>query len=182
MDHPDPGTPEPMVSDGGATEGCGCVAPALATAAGPPSLGSGPAESSSTNSDQVSPVPRAGPPRRSLKLVVTLHPAEDAGYRAALALGSTDCDPLFRGLDVPDLATALAAVDSLLGEAQARWRTQPRYPNARPIPRTKPRSDPEQPAAESTNATTPPAPPTQPNAAAAPAAPAKSSGQLPLFG
>lgn len=92
---------------------------------------------------------------------MTLHPVGDAGYRASVAAGSVDVDPRFRVLDVPDVGTALAALASLLVDAEARWRTQPRYPNVRPAPRTKPRSEPEHPTGESTNAIATPAPAAQ---------------------
>ncbi len=76
------------------------------------------------------------PPRRGLKLVVSLWPGNAMGYRALLALGSDGCDPLLRAADVADLAGALEEVPGLLAEAEGRWQLQPRYPaTAPPKPR-----------------------------------------------
>lgn len=182
LDQQYPETAASMDSNCGPTDGCGCIIAAPSTAADPSPLATGPDETSSASPDGSRAVSRAGPPRRLLKLVVTLHPVAGAGYRASVAVGSADCDPLVRVRDVPDVATALAEVAPLLVEAETRWKTQPRYPNVRPAPRIKPRSEPEHAAAESTMTTASPAPPAEPHHLTASATPAKSSGQLPLFG
>lgn len=70
--------------------------------------------------------------RRTLKLVVTLQPADGTGYGALLALGADGCDPLFRSLSVADLPAALDAVPALAAEAETRWQAQPRYPTVVP--------------------------------------------------
>jgi hypothetical protein len=78
--------------------------------------------------------PAAGgaPPRRALKLVVSLRPGNAMGYRALIALGSDGCDPLLRAADVVDLVGALEEVPGLLAEAEGRWDLQPRYPAPSP--------------------------------------------------
>ncbi len=86
------------------------------------------------------------PPRRSIKLVVTLTPAEGGLYRAALTLGAEDCDPLLRSTTVSALADALEQVPGLLDEAEAHWRRHPRNPtaaraSARRSGNDRPRSD-----------------------------------------
>ena len=122
-------------------------------------------------------------PRRSLKLVVTLQPAGDHGYHAIVALGSTDCDPLFRAFDASDLPAALEAVPSLLAEAETHWNTQPRYPSARPIPKAKPPARADRPVAQPASAPQAEAASTQPAPSpVTPTAPKSSSGQLSLFG
>ncbi|HVC34229.1 MAG TPA: hypothetical protein VNL16_12030 [Chloroflexota bacterium] len=122
-------------------------------------------------------------PRRSLKLVVTLQPAGDHGYRAIVALGSADCDPLFLSLDAPDVPAVLAGVPSLLADAEARWNTQPRYPSARPIPKAGPPARAVRPLAPPATAPQAEAAPTQPAPApVTPTAPKSASGQLSLFG
>lgn len=65
---------------------------------------------------------------RVLKLVLTLKPADGAGYHALLAVGSDDCDPLMRSVEGVDLSGALQEVASLAAEAEVRWQTLPRNP------------------------------------------------------
>lgn len=84
-------------------------------------------------------VARAGAPaagtnslRRTLKLVLTLRPADGPGYQAILALGADGCDPLWRSASVADLPAALDEVPALAAEAEARWQAQPRYPTVAP--------------------------------------------------
>lgn len=67
---------------------------------------------------------------RALKLVLTLRPAESAGYHALVAVGSDACDPLLRSVDVVDVPAALQEVASLAAEAEARWQTLPRNPSS----------------------------------------------------
>jgi hypothetical protein len=91
-----------------------------------------------------------GPAHRVLKLVLTLRPADSAGYHALIAVGSDDCDPLLRSVDVADLPGALQEVAALVTEAEARWQTLPRNPtpakkSSGPVAR---RSGPKQLAAE----------------------------------
>lgn len=111
----------------------------------------------STNSDagSVANNPPAAALPRGLKLVVVLEPTNDQGYRALLALGAADCDPLFRSVPAEGLVAALAAVPALLADAQARWQSQPRYPTAAPVPAAGPRPTPS--AGRSTSRTTTPA-------------------------
>src|SRR5215208_6646782 len=52
-------------------------------------------------------------PRRTLKLVVTLTPAEGGQYRAALALGAEGCDPVLRSTTASGLTAALEIVPAL---------------------------------------------------------------------
>ena len=72
------------------------------------------------------------PPHRALKLVVTLQPSDGDDYHAVLAVGADGCDPLLRCVEGESLASILAAVPTLVGEAEARWRVQPRYPSIKP--------------------------------------------------
>jgi hypothetical protein len=132
--------------------------------------------------------PAAGgaPPRRALKLVVRLRPANAMGYRALIALGSDGCDPVLRAADVADLAGALEEVPGLLAEAAGRWQVQPRYPttavaNARPAaPSRAPASPGERPRREA------PATPDEqrpaPTSAHPPATTSAQADQLALFG
>ena len=133
------------------------------------------------------------PPRRALKLVVSLRPGNAMGCRALIAVGSDGCDPLLRATDVADLAGALEEVPGLLAEAEGRWELQPRYPAAAPA---KPRptggsrapSPPQRPPRRE-----PPATPAEPRQAPAvsphrapassqsPAPPSSPTDQLTLF-
>lgn len=70
----------------------------------------------------------AEPPRRSLKLVLSLTPSDAGGYRALLSVGGDDCDPLLRYVPVGGIPAALTELASLVAEAQARWQIQPRNP------------------------------------------------------
>jgi hypothetical protein len=179
MADPLPTMPEGQNADPDNSPGCGCIPPAR------------PAETLLPQQPDILPNPTddpvpettADPPRRSVKLVVTLQPAGDHNYRAIVALGSADCDPLFRALDAPDLPAALAAVPSLLAEAETRWKTQPRYPSARPIPKAKLAARADRPVAPPETAIQAEATPMQPAPApVTPAALKSASGQLPLFG
>jgi hypothetical protein len=67
-------------------------------------------------------------PRRGLKLVVTLRPTQEPGYRALLALGADGCDPVLHLAMVDGLPAALDRVPALLDVAEARWRVRPRNP------------------------------------------------------
>ena len=136
-----------------------------------------------TTPDVAGPVAAAVTERRGLKLVVTLRPAGDGGYRALLALMADGCDPSFRSTTVDGMAAALDEVPALLADAEERWRAQPRYPALPPSTRagrantSAPRAAP--PAAPAPDAAPLPAPePTGPAAAAPKAAP---RGQLNLF-
>jgi hypothetical protein len=77
-------------------------------------------------------------PRRGLKLVVTLTPAEHGQYRASLALGSEGCDPILRTATVRALTDALQQVPTLLEDAEAHWRLQPRNRAVSPMPPRRP--------------------------------------------
>jgi hypothetical protein len=77
------------------------------------------------------PVPPMGAtesPRRPLKLVLTLTPAQTVGYRALLALGADGCDPVLRSAHVADLPAAFQELAALIAVAEARWQIQPRNP------------------------------------------------------
>jgi hypothetical protein len=141
-----------------------------------------PTDSRSASADDSGSVPIVAPPRRSLKLVVTLRPAEYRGCQATLAIGSAECDPVFRVLDVPDVSAALAAVPALVAEAEARWKTQPRYPTVSPSPKLRVRAEPDRPVATQATVQEPQPTPAQTiDATGTPAAP-KTPGQLSLFG
>lgn len=75
------------------------------------------------------------PPRRALKLVVSLLAGADGGGRALLALGADGCDPQLRAVLAPDLYAALDEVPALLADAEARWQEAPRYPATRRLAR-----------------------------------------------
>lgn len=143
--------------------------------------------------------PTAGPadvpPRRPLKLVLTLTPADGPGYRAVLALGTAGCDPLLCTADVAGPDAALDEIRCLLADAEAWWQTSPRYPAAGPPSRS--RAAASRAPAPAPAAVTPPteSPDVGPlPAAPAPAGPAVAShpaptpspksrpGQLSLFG
>jgi hypothetical protein len=133
------------------------------------------------------------PPRRALKLVVSLRPGNAMGYRALIALGCDGCDPLLRAADVADLVAALDEVPGLLAEAEGRWQLQPRYPaiasgKTRPTggsrapssPQGPPRREPHATRAEPRRAPapSPPGAPTSPQSQAPASSPAD---QLTLF-
>ena len=80
-------------------------------------------------------------PCRALKLVVTLTPAEHGQYRAWLALGSEGCDPILRTATVTTLPDALELVPTLLEDAEAHWRLQPRNRAVSPMPPRRPAAD-----------------------------------------
>jgi hypothetical protein len=174
-----PAMAEGQNADPDNSTGCGCIPPARPAETDLPQQ----PDALPQRPDDPAPALTVDPPHRSLKLVVTLQPTDDHGYRAIVALGSTDCDPLFRALDAPDLPTSLAIVPSLLAEAEARWNTQPRYPSARPIPKAKPPARADRPVAPPAIAIQAEATPMQPAPApVTPTAPKSASGQLPLFG
>jgi hypothetical protein len=101
---------------------------------------------------------------RELKLVASLRPLPDGGYRAQLAVGANDCDPELRVQQVDDVAGALHALGELSVAAHARWEQQKRYP-AVPKPTPAPRQPAartraaSRPAAGTAPAGAPPAPP-----------------------
>jgi hypothetical protein len=64
--------------------------------------------------------------RRSLKLVLTLAPIDNAGFRCLLAVGADHCDPLLRSVEVLDLPAALQEAASLVAAGEERWQSQPR--------------------------------------------------------
>jgi len=174
-----PELPAGQVTDPDIDTGCGCIPSARLAETVLPQ----PPDALPQPPNDPAPETTAVSPRRSLKLVVTLQPAGDHGYRAIVALGSADCDPLFRALDAPDLPAALAGVPSLLAEAETHWNTQPRYPSARPIPKAKLPARAERavaqpaPAPQAESAPKPPA-----SAPMTPTPPKSSSGQLSFFG
>ena len=76
-------------------------------------------------------------PSRILRLVVTLQPVE-AGYRALLAVGADDCDPLLQQVDVDGWPALAQALQDLADAAAIRWRDQPRNPAVTPPPKPTP--------------------------------------------
>jgi hypothetical protein len=143
------------------------------------------AEAASTH-ETAEPAAGGAPPRRALKLVVRLRPANAIGYRALIALGSDGCDPVLRAADVADLAGALEEVPGLLAEAAGRWQLQPRYPttaeaNARPAAPSRapasPRQRPRRGAAATPDEQGP-----APTSAQPPATTSAQADQLALFG
>ena len=113
-----------------AADACGCT-PRTPSAVDAVVLADHPIEPSSIPEESsVSPAPR-----RSLKLVVTLTPAEAGQYRATLALGADGCDPVLRSVTVSALSEALDQVPNLVEEAQAHWRLHPRNPTTVPATR-----------------------------------------------
>ena len=83
-----------------------------------------------------SPVPDPGA-RRILRLAVTLHPIE-GGYRALLAVGADDCDPLLQQVEVDGWPALAQALQDLTDAAAIRWREQPRHPAFTPSPKPTP--------------------------------------------
>ena len=73
-------------------------------------------------------------PRRTVKLVLTLQPTDDRGYRALLAIGADGCDPVLRSATVDGLPAALDGVPALLAEAEAQWQARPCNPAVAPSP------------------------------------------------
>lgn len=84
---------------------------------------------------EASPAPDA--PHRSMKLVLTLQPANGGVFGAAVAIGTGGCDPLLHYVEVEGLPAALDLLPRLVSEAESRWRVQPRYPSARPSNRAR---------------------------------------------
>ncbi len=127
---------------------------------------------------------------RTLKVVLTLQPRDDAHYRALIALGADGCDPVLHTLDAQDLPAILAAIPDLLAQAEAHWTVHPRYPTVPPPPKatakpstpTKPATTQPEQAPDPADGEHPshPAPPT-PVLDAEPSA-SDSAGQLTLFG
>lgn len=107
------------------TDACGCT-PRSAPAAVPHTSADQPSEQSTPMETATAPEI----PRRSLKLVVTLTPTEGGEYRATLALGAEDCDPVLRSTTVAALSDALDQVPTLHREAEASWQLHPRNPAA----------------------------------------------------
>jgi hypothetical protein len=110
------------------TDACGCT-PHMPSADGM----AAPADQSSASAPPATTVD-ADAPRRSLKLVVTLTPAEGGQYRAVLALGADGCDPVLRSMTLAGLTVALEQVPALLAEAETHWRLHPRNPTLAPAP------------------------------------------------
>jgi len=84
------------VRDGGADEGCGCLPTAPPSKPPHDTVEAVSAKAAASVSDVPAPGASSDRPRRHLKLVVTLEPSGERGYRAVVAVGSTHCDPLFR--------------------------------------------------------------------------------------
>lgn len=171
------------------TDACGCT-PRSASAADPLMT----SDESSEHPDPMEPTAPVAGPRRSLKLVVTLMPVEGGQYRANLALGADDCDPVLRSTTVAGLSDALSQVPPLHQEAEVSWQSHPRNPTVARAPVPQPdanrrRSTRSTPSPADETASTPrPDLPTDPR----PPAPAiteeaiaprpAGGGQLTLFG
>lgn len=121
------------------------------------------------------------PPRRTLKLVVTLQPSDAHGYHAVLAVGADGCDPLLRCVEGESLDAVLDAAPDLVAEAEACWRVQPRYPPIKtPAPSTTVK--PSRVQTEERALTTEETPTAPPEGEATPGPSAAPAGQLSLFG
>jgi hypothetical protein len=132
-------------------------------------------------------------PRRSLKLVVTLMPTDGGQYRATLALGAENCDPVLRSVTVTALSEALDQVPALHQEAEASWQLHPRNPTAAQPPIRRTEADRRRPARSTPSPDEPARTPgsAEPADAAPPASEsievtatskAAGGGQLTLFG
>lgn len=75
--------------------------------------------------------------RWTLRLAMTLHPVE-GGYRALLAVGADDCDPLMQHVEVAGWPALAQALQDLTDAAAIRWHDQPRNPSVTPIPKPTP--------------------------------------------
>lgn len=124
-----------------ATDACGCM-PRSVSATDPQASADQPTEQSALLDTSAA----TETPRRSLKLVVTLTPTEGELYRATLALGADNCDPVLRSTTVAALPDALNQVPSLLQDAESHWQTHPRNPTAPQPPVRRPESDRRRPA------------------------------------
>lgn len=113
--------------------------------------------------------------RRSLKLVLTLAPIDDAGFRCLLAVGADNCDPLLRSVEVADLPAALQEAGSLVAAAEERWQSQPRNPTSakKTGGASAKRSGPKQQSPDERS---------QEPVTSAPDSESAQPGQLPLFG
>lgn len=79
----------------------------------------------------------AAVPSRTLRLAVTLQPVE-TGYRALLAVGADDVDPLLQQVEVDGWPALAEALQDLTDAAAIRWRDQPRNPAFTPLPKPTP--------------------------------------------
>jgi hypothetical protein len=109
------------------TDACGCVPHTPLTGEQPAPADPPPVSPQAATSD-------GRIPRRTIKLVVTLTPTDGGQYRAALALGAEECDPVLHSTTVSTLTGALEQVPGLLEEADERWRVHPRNPTAARVP------------------------------------------------
>jgi hypothetical protein len=66
---------------------------------------------------------------RAYTFVVTVQPQHGLGYRAILSLGTEGCDPVIRSVAVQGWPDLFAIMQTLLAEAEAQWRSDPRYPS-----------------------------------------------------
>lgn len=87
-------------------------------------------------------------PSRTLRLALTLQPMEQ-GYRALLAVGADDCDPLLQRVEVDGWPALADALYDLADAAMIRWRDQPRNPTVTPPP-PKPAPSPKRSSARAT--------------------------------
>jgi hypothetical protein len=171
------------------TDGCGCM-PRSASAADPPTCSDQPPEHQTPT--EAAATPEAS--RRSLKLVVTLMPVDGGQYRATLALGADNCDPVLRSTTVAGLSDALSQVPALHHEAEASWQAHPRNPTVARAPVPQPDGNRRRPSKSTTSPVDEPTPTPGPDLPtdARPSAPdpaedaltprSAGGGQLTLFG
>ena len=179
---------------------CGCITPAPGVAA-PAGESERPgavrpdSTQTAAEAEEAASLPDIEASRRALKIVLSLRPAagsEEPGYHVLLAVGAEGCDPLFRTVEVAGLAAALSQVPALVADAEARWRTQPRYPAAArreakaAVPRSRPgraeRPAPPAAATDQDGAAEPGTAAGVPPARPAPAPKPAPADQLSLFG
>lgn len=176
MNELNPGSLEETATPLTVVDGCGCMAtgtqPIEAGEAAPTEPDtSGPASPTALQSSLA---------RRSLKIVLNLDAVADGTFHAVLAVGSPDCDPRFQAFDVPDVSAAVSAIPALLGDAEAAWGLQPRYPTIRPT--AKPKSTDKSAPTDRSDQASPPQTAASPAKSTTSPSPTKSSGQLSLFG
>lgn len=132
-------TVEQATNDHQPAEACGCIPPTSldvgATVAPIEPLavpGTAADQPATVTVTEPAPTTEDEAPRRTLKLVLTLQPVDDQGYRALLAIGAAGCDPVLRSATVDGLPAALDQVPALVAEAEAHWQARPRIPAVAP--------------------------------------------------
>lgn len=118
-------------------------------------------------------------PSRTLRLAVTFQPMA-TGYRALLAVGADDCDPLLQQVEVDSWPTLGQALHDLADAALIRWRDQPRNPAFTP-PKPTPAPSPKRSSAPAAAASADVAAASDGGTDPAAETNDKASGQLTLF-